>query len=78
MRMDGSHLINILCYKIQSFPSVDCQVLDDIDALIDKDLPESKVQSEMAFEEEGEGIVREVEKDILDTLIHETAMSLLF
>ncbi|KAM1070028.1 hypothetical protein ACFX13_001925 [Malus domestica] len=78
MRINGSHLINILCYKIQSFPSVDCQVLDDIDALIDKDLPESKVQSEMAFEEEGEGIVREVEKDILDTLIHETAMSLLF
>ncbi|KAB2598602.1 hypothetical protein D8674_001522 [Pyrus ussuriensis x Pyrus communis] len=77
MRINGMHLINVLCYKIQSFPSVDCQVLDDIDALIDKDLPESKVQSEMAFEEEGEGIVREVEKDILDTLIHETAMSLL-
>ncbi|XP_068316339.1 protein LONGIFOLIA 1-like [Pyrus communis] len=77
MRINGMHLINILCYKIQSFPSVDCQVLDDIDALIDKDLPESKVQSEMAFEEEGEGIVREVEKDILDTLLHETAMSLL-
>ncbi|KAM1020678.1 hypothetical protein ACFX14_041912 [Malus domestica] len=78
MRINGSHLINILCYKIQSFPCADCQVLEDIDALIDKDLPESKVQSEMAFEEVAEGIVKEVEKDILDTLIHETAMSLWF
>ncbi|CAN6565025.1 unnamed protein product [Malus baccata var. baccata] len=76
MRINGSHLINILCYKIQSFPCADCQVLEDIDALIDKDLPESKVQSEMA--EVAEGIVKEVEKDILDTLIHETAMSLWF
>ncbi|ONI25191.1 hypothetical protein PRUPE_2G287400 [Prunus persica] len=77
--MNGSELVNILCHKIQSFPCADCQVLEDIDDLIDKDMPaESKVQSEMAFEEEGEGIVREVEKDILDTLIHETARVLWF
>lgn len=76
----GSKLIDMVCFKIQSFPGADCRVLEDIDALIDKDLPESKVQSAiaLAFEEEGEGVVREIEKDILDTLVHETAMCLWF
>lgn len=70
----GSQLVDALCLRIQSFPCADCQVLEDIDALIDKDLPEMKVQNAMAFEEQGEGIVNEIEKDILDTLIHETAL----
>ncbi|XP_004309240.1 PREDICTED: uncharacterized protein LOC101301922 [Fragaria vesca subsp. vesca] len=76
----GSKLIDIVCYKLQSFPGADCRVLEDIDALIDEDLPESNVQSVMAlaFEEEGEGVVREIEKDILDTLVQETAMCLWF
>ncbi|XP_050387514.1 uncharacterized protein LOC126803828 [Argentina anserina] len=76
----GSKLIDVVCYKLQSFPGADCRVLEDIDALIDEDLPEAKVQSVMAlaFEEEGEGVVREIEKDILDTLVHETAMCLRF
>ncbi|WCJ36570.1 hypothetical protein M5689_017761 [Euphorbia peplus] len=70
----GSDLIDVLCTKIRSFPCADCRVLDDIDALIDKDMPRAvKVQSETAFGEEGEGIVIEVEKDLLDTLVHETA-----
>ncbi|KAL6131957.1 hypothetical protein ACLB2K_070329 [Fragaria x ananassa] len=76
----GSKLIDIVCYKLQSFPGADCRVLEDIDALINEDLPESNVQSVMAlaFEEEGEGVVREIEKDILDTLVQETAMCLWF
>ncbi|KAL6127071.1 hypothetical protein ACLB2K_075115 [Fragaria x ananassa] len=76
----GSKLIDIVCYKLQSFPGADCRVLEDIDALIDEDFPETNVQSVMAlaFEEEGEGVVREIEKDILDTLVHETAMCLWF
>jgi len=32
-----------------------------------------KEQSEIAFGEEGEGIVMEIEKEIVETLIHETA-----
>lgn len=74
--MEGSQLIDALCMRIQSFPCADCQVLEDIDALIDKDLPQLKVQIVTAFEEEGEGVVSEVEKDILDTLVHETALVL--
>ncbi|KAF3433067.1 hypothetical protein FNV43_RR24169 [Rhamnella rubrinervis] len=72
--MEGSQLIDALCMRIQSFPCADCQVLEDIDALIDKDLPQLKVQNATAFEEEGEGVVSEVEKDIVDTLVHETAL----
>lgn len=75
--MEVSQLIDALCMRIQSFPSADCQVLEDIDALIDKDLPQLKVQNATAFEEEGEGVVSEVEKDILDTLVQETALVLL-
>ncbi|XWS50623.1 hypothetical protein CRYUN_Cryun12cG0101800 [Craigia yunnanensis] len=72
--MDGSQLIDTLCSKIRSFPQADCRVLEDIDALIDKDLPEIKLQSVMVYEEEGEGIVAEIEKDILEALVHETAV----
>ncbi|OMO85963.1 hypothetical protein CCACVL1_09900 [Corchorus capsularis] len=73
--MNGSRLIDTLCSKIRSFPQADCLVLEDIDALIDKDLPEMKLQSCLeAYEEEGEGIVTEIEKDILEALVHETAV----
>ncbi|KAF5731117.1 hypothetical protein HS088_TW19G00722 [Tripterygium wilfordii] len=72
--MRGSQLIDTLCKKIDDFPSKDCCVLEDIDALVDEDLPLMKVRREIAFEEEGEGIVTEIEKDILDTLLHESAV----
>ncbi|CAN1842529.1 hypothetical protein LINPERHAP1_LOCUS36872 [Linum perenne] len=71
----GADLIDELCRKVRSFPNADCRVLEDIDALIDKDLPES--WKETAAEEEGEAIVTAVEKEILDTLIHETAADVL-
>lgn len=75
--MQGSELIDRLCSRIQRFPCTDCQVLEDIDALIDKDLPrQMKIEGEIAFEEEGEALVMEIERDILDTLVHETALIL--
>ncbi|CAN0902659.1 hypothetical protein LINGRAHAP2_LOCUS22098 [Linum grandiflorum] len=67
----GSDLINDLCRRIRSFPNADCKVLEDIDALIDKDLPERWMET--AAEEEGERIVTDVEKEILESLIQETA-----
>lgn len=74
--MLGSQLIDALCMRVESFPCVDCKVLEDIDALIDKDLPQLKVQNMTALEEEGEGVVSEIEEDILDALVHETALVL--
>ncbi|XVF50726.1 hypothetical protein PTKIN_Ptkin04bG0125800 [Pterospermum kingtungense] len=73
-RMDGCQLIETLCSKIRSFPQADCRVLEDIDALIEKDLPEMKFQSLIAYDEEGKGIVTEIEKDILEALVHETVV----
>uniref|UniRef100_A0A6N2KRD8 DUF4378 domain-containing protein n=1 Tax=Salix viminalis TaxID=40686 RepID=A0A6N2KRD8_SALVM len=72
--MNGSHLVQMLCAKLRSFPRADCHELKDIDGLVDKDLAELKDQNEIAFGEEGERIVMDVEKNIMDTLIHETAM----
>ncbi|KAA8533795.1 hypothetical protein F0562_031312 [Nyssa sinensis] len=74
--MNGSQLIDKLFAKIQSFPSADCRVLEDIDALIDIDLckHQQPLQRSTAFEEEGEAIVSEIERDIVDSLVKETAM----
>lgn len=68
----GSHLIDLLCSKVRSFPCTDCRVLEDIDALVEKDMPLLKLQNDVAFVEV-EGIVTELEKDLLDSIIHETA-----
>uniref|UniRef100_A0A5B6YJQ9 DUF4378 domain-containing protein n=1 Tax=Davidia involucrata TaxID=16924 RepID=A0A5B6YJQ9_DAVIN len=74
-KMYGSQLIDTLCAKIRSFPSADCQVLEDIDGLIETDLCKYQLsQRSVAFEEDGEGIVSEIERDIVDSLVHETAM----
>ncbi|GMI99566.1 TON1 Recruiting Motif 25 [Hibiscus trionum] len=74
--MNGSQLIDTLCSKITGFPRADCRVLEDIDALIDKDLPEMKLRCSVAYEEEGETVVSEIGKDILEELVHETAADL--
>ncbi|OWM79495.1 hypothetical protein CDL15_Pgr022907 [Punica granatum] len=68
----GSELIDKLQAKIKSFPRADCHVLKDIDAIIDGDLPRSEVQiSRRAFEEAGDGLVSELERDIWDDLVRE-------
>ncbi|KAK4431553.1 hypothetical protein Salat_0917400 [Sesamum alatum] len=64
------HLVDELCKKIDSFPASNCQVLEDIDSLIDKDLRPS--QSNGLFEEEWENIACEIESEILESLVGET------
>ncbi|KAA8539858.1 hypothetical protein F0562_026550 [Nyssa sinensis] len=76
-KMSGSQLIDTLWAKIRSFPAADCQVLEDIDRLIDADLCKNQVSLRaVAFEEEAEGIVAEIELDIVESLVHETAMEM--
>ena len=72
--IQGSDLADMLCSRIRSFPCADCKVLEDIDALVDRDMAPSNVQNDVAFTEEGEGILMELEKDLLDTLTYETAL----
>ncbi|KAK8521331.1 hypothetical protein V6N13_077441 [Hibiscus sabdariffa] len=74
--MDGSRLIDTLCSRIMEFPRADCRVLEDIDALIGKDLPEMKLRTVAEYEEEAEGVVSAVGNGILEALVHETAADL--
>lgn len=66
--LKGSELIDELSRRIERFPLAKCLVLEDIDALVAGDFPEI----ESAFEEDGEGIVTEIERGILETLVTET------
>ncbi|KAJ8438035.1 hypothetical protein Cgig2_030016 [Carnegiea gigantea] len=72
----GFQLVKILCTRICSFPSADCQTLQDIDALVEKDMPRTGgVQSDsITLEEEGDAVVSEIECVVLDSLVHEVAL----
>ncbi|CAN4085232.1 unnamed protein product [Withania somnifera] len=74
--MHGEELIDTLCARIRSLPSADCQVLEDVDALIDKDMQKWEIggilASSTSFEEEVESIVCEIERDIMEELVHDT------
>ncbi|KAM7504688.1 hypothetical protein LguiB_003592 [Lonicera macranthoides] len=73
--MNGSQLIERLCGRIREFPSANCEVLEDIDGLIGDDLRKSERRSMVIEEEsESEGIVMEIEREIVETLVDETAM----
>ncbi|KAL1822795.1 hypothetical protein ACET3Z_009573 [Daucus carota] len=61
-------LLNTLFNKIKNFRPVNCLVQEDIDALIDKDLPRKLLECE----EEVERMVMEIEDYILERLVHET------
>lgn len=63
--MDGEELMETLCARIRSFPSANCQVLEDIDELIDKDM------QKWGFDEEVESIVCEMERDIMEEVVHD-------
>ncbi|KAF8380377.1 hypothetical protein HHK36_027862 [Tetracentron sinense] len=71
----GFQLLDRLCEKIRSFPLADCQSGQDIDALVEKDLPDANMRR-LPILDEAELIVIEIERDILDSLVHEIASSL--
>ncbi|CAH8353922.1 unnamed protein product [Eruca vesicaria subsp. sativa] len=66
----GSELIGELNRRIERFPLAECLVLEDIDSLVAGDFPETT--TETVFEEEGEGIVAEIERGIIEELVNET------
>ncbi|KAF6160392.1 hypothetical protein GIB67_019161 [Kingdonia uniflora] len=70
-QMRSDQLLIQLWTEIQSFPATNCLVLADIDALIEKDLPEANVRT-LPISDESESIVFELARDILDSLVHET------
>ena len=59
--------------RVGEFPRAKCEVLEDIDGLIEgEDMQRDKDGERL--EEEGEGLVAEIEGNIWDTLVHETVM----
>lgn len=56
-------LLETVWKRVRSFPRAKCEVLEDIDGLIEMKEEE---------EEEREGLVAEIEGNILETLVHET------
>ncbi|KAL5139781.1 Protein LONGIFOLIA 2 [Glycine soja] len=57
-------LLETVWERVRSFPRAKCEVLEDIDALIEME--------EMKKDEEGEGLVKEIERSMFETLVHET------
>ncbi|KAK4283114.1 hypothetical protein QN277_000105 [Acacia crassicarpa] len=61
-----------VCKRIRSFPEANCEVLEDIDALIEKeDLGKIMKEGLDCKEEEEEGLVEEIERSILYSLVLE-------
>ncbi|MCL7044573.1 hypothetical protein MKW94_009815, partial [Papaver nudicaule] len=72
--MRGNQLLKEICLQIEKSPCANCLILQDIDALIEKDLPHNANLRTVPVLEEGESIVCEIERDILDSLVHELAL----
>ncbi|KAK9724531.1 hypothetical protein RND81_05G080000 [Saponaria officinalis] len=76
--INGLQLVRTLCTKIQSSPRSNCQTLQDIDALIEKDMSRIGTVSNLGvFEEECNTIVTEIEHDIVQSLVQEIGCVLL-
>ncbi|KAI3757552.1 hypothetical protein L6452_05092 [Arctium lappa] len=58
---------------MRSFPAAHCEVLEDIDGLIERDMGRQLLST--AFEEEAEEIVREIEGEIVETMVHEMVLT---
>ncbi|XP_061361101.1 uncharacterized protein LOC133305014 [Gastrolobium bilobum] len=68
-------LIEKVWKRVGKFPCAKCEVLEDIDGLIEaEDMEKVKVEGEDGMVEEREGLVAKIEWNIWDTLLHETVM----
>ncbi|XP_073043840.1 uncharacterized protein [Primulina eburnea] len=67
---DHSYLVDELCKKIEGFPAAKCEVLEDIDGLIERDL--CNLPWHRSFEEEGDNIMCEIAGEITEWLMRET------
>ncbi|KAG4991683.1 hypothetical protein JHK87_025140 [Glycine soja] len=63
-------LVERVWERVEEFPRAKCEVLEDIDELVDM----QREKDGEKMEEEGEGLVAEIEGNIWDTLVHETVV----
>lgn len=70
--MEGEALLNQIWSKIRSFPAAKCEVIQDIDALVEWDLPDPNIRNLLnhpAVEEETYNITAEIERSISKLLL---------
>ena len=67
-----TELAEIVLKRVVEFPCAKCEVLDDIDNLIEGE--DMEKYSKVEDEEVREGLVMEIQGNILDTLVHETIL----
>ncbi|XP_078166550.1 uncharacterized protein LOC144561466 isoform X2 [Carex rostrata] len=75
----GAQLLRKLWRQIDMIPSANCEYLGDIDALVAVDMPVNNIREltrHAAIVDEASDLAAEVEREILDELIGETAASL--
>lgn len=75
----GVQLLGRLWRQIEMIPSANCQYLGDIDALVAIDMPVNNIRElthHPAVVDQASDLAAEVEREILDELIGETAASL--
>ncbi|KAK6926310.1 DUF3741-associated sequence motif [Dillenia turbinata] len=69
----GFRVFDVLCMRIESLRWRKCETLHDIDEMVECDFPEAVFREN----EEREEIVKEVEREVVDTLVHETVVQVL-
>lgn len=75
----NTQLLRRLWRQIERIPSADCQYLGDIDVLVAVDMPMSNIREltrHPAVVDQASDVAAEVEQEILEELIGETAASL--
>ncbi|ONK72686.1 uncharacterized protein A4U43_C04F22030 [Asparagus officinalis] len=79
-RLNKANLLDRVWTQIRSFPLADCQVIEDIDALVAGDLAEAKVRRLLIHTRlvgpRRRGSALEVEEEVMDSVVGEAAASL--
>lgn len=79
--MEGEALLIQIWSKIQTFPAAKCEVIQDIDALVECDLPDTTIRNLLnhpAIEEETYTITGEIERSISNLLLENTTNTIYF
>ncbi|XP_022945048.1 uncharacterized protein LOC111449407 [Cucurbita moschata] len=63
-----AEVVEKVCEKVRKFPRAKCEVLEDIDGIIEKDMDILGI----GFEEEDEGTVKDIEEWVVEELLNET------
>ncbi|KAL8141497.1 hypothetical protein V2J09_014529 [Rumex salicifolius] len=79
-RLHGFQVMRMVWTKVKAFPRADCKILQDIDELVEMDLSGQASGSGMdagfkAGEEEEDDIVAEIERELVEALVFDTAVA---